>query len=234
LRYKAIIFDVADTLVYYRPNLSKIYGDKVRSLGLEVTEEAARKMNIAIYRTYGEMLLKVLNGMPRETGEETDTNWNRAALSCVEYDATMEGVYLQSMSEMEKVKQEKCVIPGVFETLDYLTGKYRLAIVSNYSKSIMGKLKELGLYRYFEAVIVSEIVGVEKPDTRIMEIALNELNLRPSDCLYVGDHPLDILCSKKAGMDCAWVIGDWEGLDDSIPFREDYRIKNVAELMRLL
>ena len=234
MKYKAIIFDVADTLIDHHPNYAKIYGDKVRSLGLEVTEKAAREMHKAVYTAIGERTLKVLSGNPHETPEESDMIRNKAALSCVKYKSDMEGTYLQLMSQMPKIKQEMCVISGVFETLDYLKEKYRLAIVSNYAASLADRLRELRLYEYFESVVISDIVGIEKPDTRIMEIVLNELNLSPSDCLYVGDHPLDVLCSKKAGMDCAWIVGDWGKLNDSIPFKEDYIIKNVSELMSIL
>ena len=75
---------------------------------------------------------------------------------------------------------------------------------------------------------------MEKPDVGIMEIALSELMLPPEACLYVGDHPLDVLCAKEAGMDCAWIVGDWGELHESIPYKEDYRIGNVADLVGML
>ena len=234
MKYKAIIFDAADTLIDHRPNFAEIYGDKVRSLGLEVTEKDRREMHKAVYKAVGEKTLKVLNGSPRETSEESDMIRNRAALSCVNYNIDMTEIYLQLMAQIPKIKQEIYVISGVFETLDFLKKKYRLAIVSNYAAFLADRLKELGLYQYFDSVVISDIVGIEKPDTRIMDIALNELNLLPSECLYVGDHPLDVLCSKKAGMDCAWISGDWDKLYESIPFKEDYRIRNITVLMDLL
>ena len=234
MKYKAIIFDVADTLVDYHPNLATIYGDKVRSLGLEVTEKAAREMNKAIYWAYFQQILKEQNGAPYATSEEISTLWDQAALSCVEVKNEMKETYLHLMSCMPKMEQEMRVIPGVIEVLEILRKKYRLAIVSNHHSWLVNRLRELKLYDYFESVVISEIVGIEKPDTRIMEIVLNELNLPPSACLYVGDHPLDVLCSKKAGMDCAWIVGDWDKLDDTIPFKEDYILKNVSELINLL
>jgi len=234
MKYKAIIFDVTDTLVDYHPNLATIYGDKVRSLGLEVTEKTAREMNKAIYWAYFQQVLKEQNGAPYASSEEISMLWNKAALSCVEVKNEMRETYLHLLSCMPKVEQEMRVIPGVIEVLEVLGKKYHLAIVSNHHTWLVDRLRELKLYDYFESVVISEIVGIEKPDTRIMEIALHNLNLTPADCLYVGDHPLDVLCSKKAGMDCAWIVGDWEELDDSIPFKEDYRIKNVSELKDLL
>jgi putative hydrolase of the HAD superfamily len=138
------------------------------------------------------------------------------------------------MARMPMPKQKMTVIPGVFDMLDALQGKYRLAIVSNHYKWLVGYLKESKLYDYFESVIVSEVVGVEKPNVRIMELVLNELDLPPESCLYVGDHQLDVLCSKQAGMDCAWIARTETKLHYSIPFSEDYKIDKVTKLLDIL
>lgn len=98
------------------------------------------------------------------------------------------------------------VVPGTFEVLDELKEcGYRLAVVSNHRSWMPGYLKSVGLADYFEQIIISDLVGCEKPDARIMEIALSKLGLLPKDCLYVGDHPFDVLCAKKAGLDCVWL-----------------------------
>lgn len=122
------------------------------------------------------------------------------------------------------------VIAGVFDVLDALKVKYRLAIVSNHYKWLGEYFKECKLYEYFESIIISEVVGIEKPDVRIMELVLNELDLLPKNCLYVGDHPLDVLCSKSAGMNCAWIAREDYKLPRSIPFKEDYKIDNITHL----
>ena len=78
------------------------------------------------------------------------------------------------------------------------------------------------------------MVGVEKPDLRIMELVLSELDLSPESCLYVGDHQLDVLCSKQAGMACVWIARPETKLHDSIPFSEDYKIDKVTQLLDIL
>lgn len=232
--YKAVIFDVSDTLVEYHPNWAKIYGDKIRSLGIEVTDKIAREINKAVNHAIGEQILKEQNGASRATLEESSMIKNRAALSCVDFPGELEATYLQTMSCMPKIRQEMHVISGVFETLDNLKEKYNLAIVSNHHVWLADRLRELGLYEYFKSVVISEAVGIEKPDVRIMEIALKELDLPPECCLYVGDHPLDVLCSKKAGMDCAWIIGDWDEAYGPGLYKADYRIKNITDLIDIL
>lgn len=234
MRYKAIIFDVSDTLVGYRPNWSQIFGDKIRSLGIDVTEEMAWEINNAVYWANGEQTWKEQNGAPHITPEELSAIMDEAALSCVPYHSEMKDIYLQIMSRTPMPKQEMFVIPGVYETLNNLKEKYRLAIVSNHYKWLVDYLKQCSLYDYFESVIVSENVGIEKPDVRIMEIVLSELALPPESCLYVGDHPLDVLCSKKAGLSCAWITKTDTKLNASIPFKEDYKISSVADLVDIL
>ena len=64
-----------------------------------------------------------------------------------------------------------------------------------------------------------------------MEIVLEKMSLEASDCLYVGDHPFDVLCAKNADMDCAWLTGNENILPDSVPYTEDYKIEKLQELL---
>lgn len=98
----------------------------------------------------------------------------------------------------------------------------------------MDYLKTCGLGQHFETIIISEIVGVSKPNTGIMQFALDDLDLKAKDCLYVGDHPYDVLCSKGKGMDCAWIATDERVLPDNNSFKEDYRISRIMELLNIL
>jgi HAD superfamily hydrolase (TIGR01549 family) len=232
--YKAIIFDVSDTLVDYTPNHAAIYGDKVRALGFDVPDETAMLMSRAVKWAGGQQILAEQNGAPYAQPDEFDRIQNRAALACVDFDPEKEDEYLRQMALLPKAEQEMRVMPGVFETLDALRGKYRLAIVSNHHAWLPDKLKELRLYDYFEAVVISEAVGVEKPDPRIIEIALEQMGLAARDCLYVGDHPLDVLCAKRAGAHCAWINYEWERIPDIGSYKEDYLIASITELPALL
>lgn len=104
--YKAVIFDVSDTLVEYRSNFAKIYGDRIRSLGIEVTEDIAKEMNKAVYWAIGEQTLRENDGAPKATSEESAMIKNQAALSCVHFPSEMKAAYLQMMSRMPRIKQE--------------------------------------------------------------------------------------------------------------------------------
>ena len=231
MKYEAIIFDVSDTLVEYSPNYAQIYGDRLRSLGFEVSDEKAKEVSRAINWAIGERNQKEQYGEPRITEEGYQTLLDDAALNCVINKNICNKKYLVDLSMIDIPVQKMMIIPGIIETLNVLKNRYRLAIVSNHYSWLMDYLLESGLAPYFESIVISDIVGVANPNIRIMEIVLEELDLKAKDCLYVGDQPLDVQCSKQAGMDCAWIVTDESELPRSIPYKEDYRIGKVTDLL---
>jgi putative hydrolase of the HAD superfamily len=81
---------------------------------------------------------------------------------------------------------------------------YQMAVISNSDGRVDQILQELNLREYFEIVIDSFVVGVEKPDPRIFEIALKCLNLDPKETIYIGDiYYIDVWGANRAG---PWIL----------------------------
>jgi HAD superfamily hydrolase (TIGR01549 family) len=234
MKYEAIIFDVSDTLIEYRPNYSQIYGDRLRGLGFKVSEEKSREVSRAANWAIGEQNRKEQCGEPHISEDAYKTLLDEAALKCVTNKNICYQKYLEDLSIIDIPVQKMMIIPGVIDTLNVLKNRYRLAIVSNHYSWLMDYLLESGLAQYFKSIIISDIVGIAKPNIRIMEIALEELELNAEACLYVGDQPFDVLCSKQEGMDCAWIVTDESELPSSIRYKEDYRIEKVSDLLSVL
>jgi HAD superfamily hydrolase (TIGR01509 family) len=234
MKYEAIIFDVSDTLVEYSPNYAQIYGDKLRGSGFEVSEEKSKEISKAVNWAIGEQTRKEQCGEPHISEEAYKTLLNEAALLCIINENICREKYLIDLSKVPIPEQEMTIIPGAIDVLTILKNKYRLAIVSNHYSWLMDYLHKSGLSPYFESIIISDIVGVAKPNIRIMQIVLEELNLKSESCLYVGDQPLDVLCSKQVGMDCAWIVTDESELPKSILYKEDYRINKLSDLLSIL
>lgn len=232
MKYEAIIFDVSDTLIEYVPNYTQIYGERLRYLGFQISEEKAIEIARAINMTISMQAKKEQEGEPGISEEELNRLLDATALSYV----MSEGIdhYVKKLEHMKLPKQELKVIQGTFEVLDQLSECYRLAIVSNHYSWLMDYLKELGLSRYFESIIISEDVGVAKPNIQIMQIVLEELSLKAEQCLYVGDQPFDVLCSKQVGMDSAWIAAEDFNLPDDISYKEDYKIHSLKDLIKIL
>jgi HAD superfamily hydrolase (TIGR01509 family) len=75
------------------------------------------------------------------------------------------------------------------------------AVISNSNGTITAILEALGLGRHLDFVIDSSRVGVEKPDPRIFQIALERARLQPAQAAYVGDlYSIDVLGARAAGL----------------------------------
>lgn len=106
----------------------------------------------------------------------------------------------------------------------------RLAVVSNWSDALHGILQGLHLADYFEFVITSAEVGVEKPDPAIFRPALDATGLSPAEILYVGDSlGHDLPASAAAGLDFALI--DRAGRHVHAPCRRIHSLLDLAALL---
>jgi putative hydrolase of the HAD superfamily len=77
----------------------------------------------------------------------------------------------------------------------------RLGVVSNSDGRVAQALDAAGLRHYFDVIIDSARVGLEKPDPRIFLAALEALAVAPEEALYVGDlYEVDVLGAQAAGI----------------------------------
>ena len=67
------------------------------------------------------------------------------------------------------------------------------------------KVEALGLVPFTDALVISEAVGVNKPDPRIFQIALERLSARADGCVMVGDSwASDVVGATAAGIRAVW------------------------------
>jgi putative hydrolase of the HAD superfamily len=106
-------------------------------------------------------------------------------------------------------------------------------IVTNGSATQTDKAERLELLSGCSCLVISKVVGVEKPDPAIFEIALNEIGSpAPHDVLFVGDNPIaDIAGARAHGMSTAWIQHDQVWPADLEP--PDYVFSSVLECEEL-
>jgi putative hydrolase of the HAD superfamily len=125
-------------------------------------------------------------------------------------------------------------MPRARETLIALRASgLKTGIVTNGSTRTQNtKVDLLNLRELVDAVIVSETVGIKKPDARIFQIALEEMQVEASEAIFVGDHPNnDVLGAQEANLAAVWMRGyhPWpEG--ESEPRWQVDRLTDVLEL----
>jgi putative hydrolase of the HAD superfamily len=86
--------------------------------------------------------------------------------------------------------------------------------VSNWDIELVKVLDDLGWSGYFDGVIASAVVGVEKPEGEIFEEALRVANVSRDRVVHVGNDPItDIEGASRAGIDT--VLVDRRGTVDA-------------------
>jgi putative hydrolase of the HAD superfamily len=121
--------------------------------------------------------------------------------------------------------------PTARETFEWLRSRgFRMGIVSNADGKVARMMKHLQLDHFFECIIDSQIVGVEKPDPAIFKLALDAVQLAPEACIYVGDnYDRDVIGARRAGLTPV-LIDPFE----VVPETGVMRIKVLADLVKLL
>lgn len=110
----------------------------------------------------------------------------------------------------------------------------KLAIVSNNYSSIKAEIDNLGIFEYMDEIIISEEIGINKPDKRIMEITANKLNVSLHECIYIGDHSFDILCAHDAGMKIIFMpISEYIEVPQFIG-KPDYKVSDLREIYSII
>lgn len=115
------------------------------------------------------------------------------------------------------------------EVIDYLSGKYRLGIVSNgTSKTQRKKLERLAFIDKFEYTIVSGELGIHKPDKRIFLHVCEEMHVKPEECVFIGDnYACDIEGSNAVGMKSIWKCSKEEKIDNQLCIHDLIELKDI-------
>lgn len=97
---------------------------------------------------------------------------------------------------------------GAIELLRALraTGS-KVFLLSNAQRTFTeAEMKELGLWSEFDDIFISSDHACCKPDTHFYNAPINKYGLKPSECLMIGNDPVnDIWGAKKAGMDAFYI-----------------------------
>ncbi len=120
------------------------------------------------------------------------------------------------------------------ETLDALSQRYPMVLVSNFYGNIETVLKDFGLDTYLPTIIESAVVGVRKPNPVIFSMGVDALQLPAEDVVVVGDsYRKDIEPATKIGCQTIWIKG--EGWDDSEKnIKHPHTITDFSELRNIL
>ena len=98
-------------------------------------------------------------------------------------------------------------VPGAIELLRRVKGERRIGIVTNHVVSEqVKKIAAIGVEPFVDELVVSEEVGVPKPDARIFAAALSRLDATPDEAVMIGDSwSSDIVGAAGMGISAVWL-----------------------------
>ncbi len=117
---------------------------------------------------------------------------------------TMERFHLTEMEfEQLLARLARKYIPfqALWDLLPRLKVYYRLGILNNGTYLTFPFFdSRYGLMRYFEIAISSGRAGIRKPDLRIYQQALEQMNLPAKQCLFMDDSLENVAAAEALGM----------------------------------
>jgi len=132
------------------------------------------------------------------------------------------------------------VIKGAFEILRKLTkAGYKVALIANDEDATSARnvITNTGLKDYFDTIVISSELGIEKPGRKIFEVALKSLGVKAENAVMVGNRvDTDIVGANRLGMTSVWF--KWNNrYPTSINASEkkpDFTIRSLFELPNVL
>jgi len=133
----------------------------------------------------------------------------------------------------EKTNLWSKVPKGLGAALDAMRAHgVKVAIISNSEGMLERLFTDLDVLRHFDLVVDSGRVGVEKPDPRIFQIALERFDVPASRALHLGDmFATDVLGARAAGIRTALIdpYKHYAGRHAEVP-----RVPGVVEVARAI
>ena len=128
------------------------------------------------------------------------------------------------------------LLPGAQALLDALhDAGVRMGLITNgFTALQLARLERTGLREHFDPLVISEQLGVAKPDVRIFEHALERMGQPPREqVLMVGDNPhSDILGGLNAGLHTCWFNPHGHEAPEGIA--PHHQVSSLHELQALL
>lgn len=129
-----------------------------------------------------------------------------------------------------------CCFRDVEETiLDLKQKGYLIGLISNGKTPFQEhNFYALGLAEFFTSIIVSEAVGLRKPDPAIFLLSCKQLGVYPHDCIFVGDNEMaDIQGAKDVGMKTIFFNPD-PSISSQIADQNLHLFKNFMRVFKTL
>lgn len=234
---RAVSFDIHGTLIH-SPRLGEVYSEVLGRHGIESTPEKAQSVVRDVWKEFScrrrpqadlfslhpegskGFWFEFIDRVCEHFGSPPPTPFARSELYHRFAGPEPWELYEDASEVLEALRQK-----GI-----------RMAVISNWDDRLPELLEGLGLADFFETIVFSAGVGIEKPFPAIFEYALRELGLPAEQVVHVGDRMReDVEGARGVGMqaihlDRSGSGGDLEKLGPLIDLLPDRRVSARTEL----
>ncbi len=200
MKYKLLIFDADKTLYDFDATEKFALENVFRAFGLPYKEEVHLKLFHEINKQiWAEFERKEISADELKP-ERFRRFFNRIGNDEIE-PKKFSDVYLSFLAKNNEL------LPGAKKIIHELSADFKLVLLTNGLSFVQNfRLNSSELREYFDALIISEDVGLVKPDPQIFSLIFEELDFNDKEkTLMVGDNlSSDILGGINFGIDTCW------------------------------
>lgn len=225
---RAVFFDAGNTLLY--PRVDEL-AEELTAGGYPATVDDLHAVERASKKKFDSWLWPQLgsNALP-QADRMYWTEYLHELLRRLQVPLDRHGKMTAEIVErFRDIRFWSLVFPDTEPALQALeSAGYILGVISNSVGTIAEQLGRAGLARYFRFILDSAVVGVEKPDPAIFQMALDKAGVAPEEAIFIGDtYATDVGGARQAGIRGLLIdrFGSYD--DDAVNCR---RLRTLGEL----
>ena len=217
---KAIFFDVGNTLLF--PNRERIHAP-LEERGIRPDDKVLRDLERRIKNEFDNLMIS--------DGRHDHSFWFMFYSQLTkDMGFNDDGLRDRLVDAVRDSGNWDQILPGTREQLQEIGSRYPMGVISNADGRIRDVLQRCGIADCFQSITDSGLIGYEKPHPEIFRQAMESLNAKPQESLYVGDvYSVDYLGATGAGMQA--VLMDVAG---AYADKRVARVESLEELQALL
>jgi HAD superfamily (subfamily IA) hydrolase, TIGR02254 len=226
MSYKILLFDLDDTLLDFGANEADSLSKLFQKHGYTFSDELFRIYNSvnkqlwADYENGNIVLDDVLNSRFSET--------------MLRLGKVVDGVEWENLYR-ELLGNGCQLMEGALDVCQSLSVSHRLFVITNgITRTQIKRLKQSGLYDFFEDIFDSQSIGFQKPSKEFFDYVISHIkSFNIKEALIIGDSlNSDIKGGLLSGIDTCWINRNSQKCSDEI--QSTYTVASLAELYDIL